>query len=49
MTTLSKGLRERLKQDFELKPNVIAQKLASEDNTTKFLFDLHDKEKSKVF
>ncbi len=45
MTNLSKELRERLKQDFELKPNVIVQKLVAEDTTTKFLFDLHDHEK----
>jgi 23S rRNA (adenine2503-C2)-methyltransferase len=45
MPNVPKELRERLKQDFELKPNVIAQKLASEDKTTKFLFDLYDHEK----
>ena len=45
MKNLSKELQDRLTQDFELKPNVIAQKLVAEDTTTKFLFDLHDHEK----
>ena len=42
---LPQSLRDRLKKDFELKPNAIAQKVVSEDRTTKFLFDLHDREK----
>ena len=37
MTNLPRKLRERLQQAYDLKPNVIAQKLASEDSTTKFL------------
>ncbi len=45
MTNLPKELRERLKQDFNLQPNTIAQKMVSEEGTTKFLFDLHDHEK----
>jgi len=45
MTNVPVGLRDRLKKDFALKPNEIAQKLISEDGTTKFLFDLHDNEK----
>ena len=45
MSNLSKDFRERLKKDFDLKPNAIAQKVVSEDGTTKFLFDLHDREK----
>ena len=42
MSNLPKPIRERLKQDFELGPNTIAQKLVSKEGTTKFLFDLHD-------
>ena len=45
MTNLPKELRDRLSQDFDLKPNAIAQKAVSQDTTTKFLFDLHDHEK----
>ncbi|MEI7998166.1 MAG: 23S rRNA (adenine(2503)-C(2))-methyltransferase RlmN [Candidatus Omnitrophota bacterium] len=45
MTNLPKLIRERLKEDFELKPNVIAQKQASQEGTTKFLFDLYDSQK----
>jgi 23S rRNA (adenine2503-C2)-methyltransferase len=45
MANLSKELRERLKQDFVLQPNAIAEKKISEEGTTKFLFDLHDHEK----
>src|ERR1041385_7557977 len=45
MVNLSKDLRERLKQDFILQPNAIADKKISEEGTTKFLFDLHDHEK----
>ncbi|MBF0570805.1 MAG: 23S rRNA (adenine(2503)-C(2))-methyltransferase RlmN [Candidatus Omnitrophica bacterium] len=45
MKNLSKELQDRLAQDFELKPNTIAQKLVAEDTTTKFLFDLYDHEK----
>ena len=45
MANLPGELRGRLKQDFELKPNAIAQKVISEDSTTKFLFDLFDHEK----
>jgi 23S rRNA (adenine2503-C2)-methyltransferase len=45
MTNLSEDLRKRLAQDFVLKSNTVAQKLVSEDGTTKFLFDLDDHEK----
>ncbi|MFA5261188.1 MAG: 23S rRNA (adenine(2503)-C(2))-methyltransferase RlmN [Candidatus Omnitrophota bacterium] len=45
MSNLPKPLRDRLKQDFILQPNTIAQKHVSEDGTTKFLFDLYDHEK----
>ena len=45
MRNLPQGLRERLKNDFELKPNIVAKKLAAKDRTTKFLFDLDDREK----
>ncbi len=45
MTNLPKGLRERLKQDFNLQPNTISQKQISQEGTTKFLFDLFDHEK----
>lgn len=45
VTNLPKPLREKLKQDFQLKPNAIAGKQVAKDGTTKFLFDLHDHEK----
>ena len=45
MANLSKELRERLSKDFVLQPNVIAEKKISAEGTTKFLFDLHDREK----
>ena len=45
MNNLPKPVKERLKQDFDLKPNAIAEKLVSEEKTTKFLFDLYDHEK----
>jgi 23S rRNA (adenine2503-C2)-methyltransferase len=45
MKNVPKELRERLKSDFELKRNAIAEKVVSEDKTTKFLFDLEDHEK----
>lgn len=45
MSNLPQGLRDRLKQDFKFGPNKIAVKDVSEDGTTKFLFDLYDKEK----
>jgi 23S rRNA (adenine2503-C2)-methyltransferase len=45
MTNVPKGLKVSLKQDFILKRNEVAQKLVSEDGTTKFLFDLADREK----
>ena len=45
MTNIPGELRERLKDCFSLKRNEIAQKVISEDGTTKFLFDLHDHEK----
>ncbi len=45
MKNLPGGLRERLKKDFDLSPNIIARKVVSEDKTTKFLLDLFDHEK----
>ena len=45
MSNIPKPLRDRLQGAFILKPNEIAQKLISEDGTTKFLFDLSDQEK----
>ena len=45
MTNIPQELRDRLKKSFSLKPNEIAQKVISEDGTTKFLFDLQDHEK----
>lgn len=45
MSSLPQNLRDRLKIDFDLRPNTIALKVVSEDHTTKFLFDLYDHEK----
>ncbi len=45
MTNLSQGLRDRLKLDFILKPNTVANQVVSKDGTTKFLFDLDDHQK----
>ena len=45
MSNLPQDLRWQLREDFDLKPNVIAQKIISKDGTTKFLFDLFDHEK----
>ena len=45
MGNLPGPLRERLKKDFELRPNAITRKVVSEDKTTKFLLDLFDREK----
>jgi len=45
MTNLSKPLQDRLKRDFILQPNMIAEKQVSKEGTTKFLFDLYDREK----
>ena len=45
MANLPKKLRDRLKKDFILQPNAIAEKKISAEGTTKFLFDLHDHEK----
>src|SRR5580658_7758871 len=45
MKNLPKPIRERLKADFKLKPNTIAEKQVSKEGTTKFLFDLDDHEK----
>ncbi|MCA9408533.1 MAG: 23S rRNA (adenine(2503)-C(2))-methyltransferase RlmN, partial [Candidatus Omnitrophica bacterium] len=44
MKNLSKDLRERLMQDFILRPFEIAKKEISQDGTTKFLFELIDQE-----
>jgi 23S rRNA (adenine2503-C2)-methyltransferase len=45
MKNLPKPLQDRLRQDFLFQRNEIAQKQVSEEGTTKFLFDLSDKEK----
>ena len=45
MHNLPKPIQEKLAHEFELKPNTIAEKKVSQEGTTKFLFDLHDKEK----
>lgn len=45
MVNLPKELRERLGKDFILRPNKIAEKKISAEGTTKFLFDLYDREK----
>jgi 23S rRNA (adenine2503-C2)-methyltransferase len=45
MVNLPKELRERLKGEFALRPNEIAEKMVSSEGTTKFLFDLYDHEK----
>ena len=45
MSNLPQSLRERLKKDFLLAPNTIFKKEISSDGTTKFLFDLADREK----
>ena len=45
INNLPKDLRERLSQDFDLKPYSISKKEISSDGTTKFLFDLFDHEK----
>ncbi len=45
MPNIPKSVRDRLKIDFDFKPNTIAEKQISKEGTTKFLFDLHDHEK----
>lgn len=45
MKNLPKAFRDRLEKDFVLQKNAIAQKQVSQEGTTKFLFDLHDREK----
>lgn len=45
MRTLPESLRQKLSQDFELKPLAITKKQVAKDGTTKFLFDLYDHEK----
>jgi len=45
MHTLPESLRRRLSQAFDLGPLAIAQKQVAGDGTTKFLFDLSDREK----
>ena len=45
MNNLPKPIRDRLKKDFILKKNEIAKKKVSPDGTTKFLFELDDREK----
>jgi len=45
MKNLSKELRERLSRKFILRPFKISKRSTSEDGTTKFLFDLDDREK----
>lgn len=45
MRTLSAPLRQRLSEDFCIQTLAIAQKQAAKDGTTKFLFELPDKER----
>ncbi len=45
MKNLPQDFRSRLKEEFTLQPNAIAQKQVSKEGTTKFLFDLDDREK----
>lgn len=45
MTNLSKDLREKLAQEFQLAPLNVVEELVSEDGTTKFLSELHDGQK----
>ncbi len=45
MRNLPAPLRQRLSADFTLKPLAIAKKLVAKDGTTKFLFELPDREK----
>lgn len=45
MVNLPKELRERLAKNFFLAPHAIADKKISQEGTTKFLFDLSDREK----
>lgn len=45
MTNLPKEFRDKLKANFQLSRHSIADHRVSEDGTTKFLFDLHDREK----
>ncbi|HCI45336.1 MAG TPA: 23S rRNA (adenine(2503)-C(2))-methyltransferase RlmN [Candidatus Omnitrophica bacterium] len=45
MKNLPGELRERLKKDFDLSPNIIIKKVVSGDKTAKFLLDLFDHEK----
>jgi len=45
MRTLSPPLRQKLSQEFDLKPLAISKKQVAEDGTTKFLFELGDREK----
>src|SRR3989338_2215383 len=45
MTNLSEGLKERLKKDFSFQQPVVVNRQTAEDQTTKFLFELNDKER----
>jgi 23S rRNA (adenine2503-C2)-methyltransferase len=45
MANIPKPLRDRLSQDFNFAPQVVAAKDVSTDGTTKFLFDLKDHQK----
>ena len=45
MRNLPQKLRERLKKDFVLSELVLIEKQVSQDGTTKFLFELNDKER----
>ena len=45
MKNLPQPLRAKLSEHFILEPNAIVEKKISQEGTTKFLFDLHDKEK----
>jgi 23S rRNA (adenine2503-C2)-methyltransferase len=45
MSNVSLKVRDRLKQDFILRPNTVANQVTSLDGTIKFLFDLDDHQK----
>jgi len=45
ISTLPGALRQRLSKDFDFAPLVLSKKQVAQDGTTKFLFDLSDREK----
>jgi 23S rRNA (adenine2503-C2)-methyltransferase len=45
MMNLPEPLRQKLSEDFDFKPLTVAEKQVGKDGTTKFLFDLYDREK----